>query len=190
VTLALFCAVQTAPAQARVAPAPSAVPTRTSLSIPGVVCSLAKFPVKTAATKLISLMAKENVAVLSASLLTTLGEPWCEKKVSKLKPVFKQAVALKPALRPRIGPFLFNVLAGIVAQNQKYDWATVRWTEFDLTSRLRFFYVWCRVNGGRWIHVHRTVALPRGSNVQFAVRIDNIEGISSPWAYTPVYYMN
>ena len=169
---------------------PLAVRAPRSLSIPNLVCSLAKFPVNTAAVKLITLMAKRNIAVLSASLLTTVGKPWCEKGLSSLKPVFKHTVAKKPALRSRIGPFAFNVIASPIARNQSYVQATVSWTEFDLTSRLRSFYLWGRVNGGAWIPIHKTVSIRRGSNAQFAVRIDNVNGISSPFSYSRVYYVN
>jgi hypothetical protein len=214
VTLALCGGLHTASAQARVSsPQPAVVASPqpgvlaspqlaavafpqlalgapSSLSVPNLVCSLAKFPVTKAAVKLIALMAKRNIAVLSASLLTTVGKPWCEKGLSSLKPVFKQTVAKKPALRSRIGPFAFNVFASTVGRNQSYAQATVSWTEFDLTSRLRYFYVWGRVNGGAWIRIQKTVSIRRGNNVQFAVRIDNVNGISSPFSYSRVYYVN
>jgi hypothetical protein len=213
VTLALCGGLHTAAAQARVPSPPPAVEASpqlevlaspqlavvasplavrapSSLSLPNLVCSLAKFPVNKAAVKLIGLMAKRNIAVLSASLLTTVGKPWCEKGLSSLKPVFKQTVAKKPALRSRIGPFAFNVFASTVGRSQSYVQATVSWTEFDLTSRLRYFYVWGRVNGGAWIRVPKTVPIRRGNDVQFAVRIDNVDGISSPFSYSRVYYVN
>ena len=174
-------AVQARPA----APAPHVLAPTTS-SVRETVCGLVKYPLKTAARKLIGLIADKDIAVLSASLLTPVATEWC-KRSAALRPIFNEAVRQRASIRTRIGPFAFNLHATARYVNGRYNLITPWWSDFTLTRGRRFYALWYRVNGGRWQPMARSLYVVHGNVVQFAVRITDSAGRRSPWAYSPRY---
>lgn len=62
------------------------------------------------------------------------------------------------------------------------------WFEFSPSSPLRTYYLYYRINEGRWVPRNSKVLnVYRGNRVQFAVRVDNQNRISSPWVYSLDY---
>jgi hypothetical protein len=185
-TTAAGAGVLTPAAQARrAAPAPHVLAPATS-TVRETVCGLLKYPLKTAARKLIGLIAEKDIAVLSASLLTPVATEWC-KRSAALRPIFNEAVRQRASIRTRIGPFAFNLHATARYVNGRYDLITPWWSDFTLTRGRQFYALWYRLDGGRWRPMTRSLYVVHGHVVQFAVRITDSAGRRSPWAYSPRY---
>ena len=153
------------------------------------VCNLLKIPVAAGAKKLVSLFTKNRFAILATALLAPVATKLvCKPVTQKLKAIVKHVVAQKPALSSRIGPFVFNLYATGSSWNARYNHFVLHWREYDLTSRLRYHYAWYHFdNGTQWYQFPENGLVPRvaqGHTVQFALRIDNVAGISSPWVYS------
>ena len=185
-TMAGCMSVLPAAAQARrAAPAPHVLAPTTS-SVRESVCGLLKYPFKTAVKKLVALIADKDIAVLSASLLTPVATQWCRNS-SALRPIFREAASQQSWIRPRIGPFAFDLHSTARYVNGTYNLVTPWWSDFNLTRERRSYALWYRVNGAGWRPMNRTLYVPHRMPVQFAVRITDSAGRRSPWAYSRTY---
>jgi hypothetical protein len=126
---------------------------------------------------------------LAGSLFADIGfNPWCQKQYAKLKKRLQGVAKKKPSLRPRLGPFVFNLRASYRVLSGQVDRFEVAWFEFSPSSPLRTYYLYYRINEGRWVPRNSKVLdVYRGNRVQFAVRVDNQDRISSPWVYSLDY---
>jgi hypothetical protein len=155
-----------------------------------VVCGLLGKPVKAGVAGFIRLLTKGAVrGTLAGTLAAEIGfNPWCSHRYAALRRRLKAVADAKPKLTPRIGPFVFNVVPRYQTLSGLVDRIAVSWTELSLSSPLRFHFVWYRVNQGRWTPISgTTVNILRGVRAQFAVRVDNRDGASSPYAYSADY---
>jgi hypothetical protein len=156
------------------------------------VCNLLKLPVAAGAKKLVSLFTTNRFAILSTALLAPVATKFiCKPVTKKLKAVVNRIVAQRPALSSRVGPFVFNLYAAGSRWNAGYNHFVLHWREYDLTSRLRYHYAWYHFDSStQWYHFPENGLIPKvaqGHTVQFALRIDNVGGISSPWVYSVRY---
>jgi hypothetical protein len=157
----------------------------------GAVCGLLDKPVRFGVNRLIGFMTKGRVqGTLAGSIFDEVGfKPWCHGKYQKLKTRLQRVVQVKPALRRQVGPFVFGLGASVSVASDLIDHFRVGWNEFSLSSPLRHYFLAYRVNGGRWLNASdKVVDIVRVARVvQFAVRVDNTAGTSSPWVYSPVF---
>jgi hypothetical protein len=187
--LAVVCMGAFAPPSraAPVAPPPSAG-LASAASLQSEVCSIAKLAVKKGATKLISLFAERDIAVLSASILAPVSEKWCLQS-NGLRKILDRVVGLRPDLENRIGPFVFGLGATQSPWNSYYEHVRLSWFDYDLTGRRRTAYLWQQLSGDAWRRIGSDRIVRHNAYVRFAVRVVNTDGLSSPWAYTGWYHI-
>src|SRR5690349_13269935 len=87
------------------------------------VCGLLAKPVKTGVAGLIGVLSKRVVVgTLAGALFAEIGfNPWCRGRYGALRRRLRAVAHAKPQLRPRIGPFVFNVAARYIGQDARFD---------------------------------------------------------------------
>jgi hypothetical protein len=177
-------------AAASSAPPPQHASAAQAGGIAETVCGLLKKPVSYGVNRIVSLLTKGRVqGTLAGSLFADIGfNPWCRKQYAKLKKRLQGVAQKKPSLRSRLGPFVFNLRATYRVLSNQVDRFEVTWLEFSPSSPLRTYYLYYRINEGRWVPRNsKFLNVYRGNRVQFAVRVDNQNRISSPWVYSLDY---
>jgi hypothetical protein len=157
-----------------------------STSLQSTVCSIAKWSVKKGATKLISLFAARDIAVLSAAILAPVSEQWCLRS-NGLRRILDRVVDRRPDLENRIGPFVFNLHATESYWNRYYQRVRLHWYDYDWTGRRRTAYLWQQLSGDHWRPIGSDRLVAHNADIRFAVRVINTDGVPSPWAYTGWY---
>jgi hypothetical protein len=191
---ALFAGTHVSTAGAHSTPPPRDAPRATAASFDVIseVCNLLKLPVAAGAKKLIGLFTERRIPILATALIAPVATKLvCKPITKKLKEVIHRTVAQRPALSPHIGPFVFNLYAVGSSWNAYYNHFILNWREYDLTSRLRYHYAWYHYNNStQWYKFPENGLVPRvrqGNTVQFALRIDDVAGLFSPWVYSVPY---
>jgi hypothetical protein len=100
------------------------------------------------------------------------------------------AVQQRPAVRRDLGPWVFNLhrtsIEPAIGGNVRTYFVRVGWTAGTFGYwQLRNAYVYASVNRGQWQLLRRAGAfVAAGNTIAFAVRVDDVTGVSSPWAYS------
>ena len=191
VALLIACAALASPAQAAARPAPRPIAQAAASSLAKDVCSLLGEPVEIGVNRLISWMTKGRIrGSFAGTLFNELGfQRWCPERADRLISRVRGVSQRRPGLRPRLGPFVSGVVASYgYSSDARYYRLNVSWREFTVSAPLRHYYVWYSLNGTRYQALRGKGLLIRPGNfVRFAVRVDNTDGISSPWIYSPRY---
>ena len=193
VALAMLAGPQAAPAQTSPVAAPSAQVVRgLENGLPLEVCDLLKKPLPQAINGLISLISRGRVrTTIAGSVFSRFGfQPWCRGYYGQLLSALRGVSERKPAYRSKFGPFVFGLRASYRASRYPgYNLVTVAWNEYAVSSRLRKYYLSYRINLGDWqvLRGGKTIYVDRRNRIQFAVRVDDENGISSPWVYSLKY---
>jgi hypothetical protein len=156
------------------------------------VCQILEEPVAVGINRLIGLFTRARVhGTLAGTLFAQLGfNPWCKSAYPKLRSRLQGVVRRRPALRPRIGPFVFGLHATADVISQFQDRVRVSWFQYTISSPLRHYFLWYSQNGRRFLPAPNgspILDFGRGNVVQFAVRVDDQAGGSSPWVYSVRY---
>ena len=148
-------------------------------------------PVEYGINQIIKWLTKGRIrGSFAGTLFNELGfQRWCPSRADRLYSRISGVSQRRPNLRPRLGPILSNVVASYGYSNDaRYRRLDVSWQEFTISSPLRHYYVWYSLNNGRYSPMaSRSLLVRPGNFVRFAVRIDNVDGISSPWIYSIRY---
>jgi hypothetical protein len=182
-------------AEARVAASPSAPSVHvTQTDVSEFVCDLLGQPVSVAVNRLISWISRGRIrTTLAGDLFADIGfNPWCRSQYPKLERIVNDVVKKRPAFRPELGPFVFDLRASFETSTRYvgYDFVSVRWNVLPSSSRVNSFALWYRLNGGGW----RRLRLPalnvaRRDRVQFALQVRSAaSGVWGPFAYSRTYY--
>jgi hypothetical protein len=160
--------------------------------LPSIVCTIIKRPFMQAVDGMVRLLSKGRYrSTLAGMLAYQIGfRPWCSGAYGRLQDVLRSASREDASVRPKVGPFVFGVSATFAPSRvlPGYDWATVNWNAFTLSSPLRYYYVQYSLNGRRYQAIpDRSVLVDHDDFVRFAVQIDNRDLVSSPWVYSPTY---
>ena len=162
--------------------------------LPREVCAIAKMPLKAGTNALIRLVSRGRYrGTLAGTIFTSVGfNPWCKGSYSRLRNRLRSLTERRPALTRELGTWVFNLHATAVPSSiyRNSSYFRVRWSEFPRLTVLDTYYLWYSINGGRFFQVRggQNIHLLRGNRVQFAVRIVNLRGETSPYVYSPRYY--
>ena len=191
VTVLLACLAPPSSARATTASAPQPLVGAAASSLAKDVCSLLGKPVSVGVNQIIRWLTKGRIrGSFAGTLFNEIGfQRWCPGKADRLYSRIRGVSRRRPSLRSRLGPIVSNVVARYGSSaDSRYRLLHVSWQEFTVSSRLRNHYVSYRLNNGGWRRMSRRSLLVRPGNfVRFAVRVDNYDGISSPWIYSLSY---
>ncbi len=190
VTVVLVLLVSPASARAAAATGPEPLARAAASSLANDVCTLLGKGVEFGVGQIITWMTTGRIrGSLAGTLFNELGfQRWCPDKADRLLSRIRGVSQRRPNLRPRLGPIVSNVVARYgISPNPGYRMLHVSWQEFTVSSRLRNYYVSYNYDG-KWRPMRMKSLLVRpGYFVRFAVRVNNYDGISSPWIYSVRY---
>ena len=154
-------------------------------------CSLLGKPVQVGVNQFIKWLTGGRIrGSLAGTLFNEIGfQRWCPKYADRLYSRVTRVSQQRPSLRPRLGPIVSNVVARYDSSpDARYRMLEVSWQEFTVTSPLRHYYVSYSLNDGAYRAMrYKSLLVRPGNYVRFAVRVDNYDGISSPWIYSNRY---
>ena len=191
VTVLLASFAPPSSARASTVSAPQPVSTVAASRLANDVCSLLGKPVAFGVNRIIRWLTSGRIrGSFAGTLFNQLGfQRWCPSRADRLYSRIRAVSRRRPSLRSRLGPIVSDVGARYgYSANPRYRRLNVSWREFTVSSRLRHHYVSFRLNGGRWGSMDGwSLLVAPGNLVRFAVRVDNYDGISSPWMFSSLY---
>jgi hypothetical protein len=171
------------------APPPPPVATAAGSDLSDQLCDLLNKPVSYVTNRLAGWISGGRIrGTLAGSLFSELAfNPWCKSKLPRLRSALLNLSSTRPAYKASLGPWVFGIQAALTNYATTTR-AAVSWRSYGFGTLITDYKLWYRATGGRWYQASSVyISLRRNYQVQFAVRVINARGVSSPYVYSGWY---